>query len=66
MTIEEAKRSDKPFLTAEEVGSILGMNPQSIRDAAKYRPDLLGFSVIRVGSRTKIPRKPFIKYIEGE
>jgi hypothetical protein len=42
------------------------VDPQSIREAARQRPDLLGFPVIVYGRKVKIPRKPFIKFVQGE
>lgn len=66
MTIEEAWASDKVYLTPAEVGSILNMNPQSIRDAARYRPDLLGFQTIVTGTRTRIPKVPFLEFLGGK
>ena len=61
---EELKLMVKLFLTAEEIAPVLECNPNDIRGAAKERPDLLGFPVTVYGSRTKIPRLPFIKFIE--
>lgn len=63
MTIEEIIKSDKEFLIPEDVAEILAVNPHSIRVMAKTRPDLLGFKVIVIGTRTKIPRIPFLKYL---
>lgn len=66
MTISEIKHSDKAVLVPAEIAEVLGSNPQSIRLMARERPELLGFPVIVVGTRVKIPRKPFIQYIEGK
>ena len=65
MTIYEIRTSDKLFLTAADVSEVLGSNPQDIRWMAQHRPDLLGFPVTVIKSRTKIPRIPFIEFIEG-
>lgn len=50
-----------PAIAAE----VLNCDPQLIRVQAKYRPDLLGFPVTRVGNRTKIPREAFLAFVEG-
>ena len=63
MTIEEIRQSDKPVLTPADIAPVLGVNPQSIRVADPYE---LGFPVTKVGSRTLIPRKPFLAFVEGE
>jgi len=65
MSIEEIRRMDDPLLTPEQAAQVLGCNPQSIRVAAREKPELLGFPVIRVGTRTKIPREPFLQFITG-
>ena len=65
MTLSEIKQSDKAMLVAEEVAPVIGCNPHRIRLMAKERPELLGFPVCVVGSRVKIPRVPFINFIEG-
>lgn len=53
----------RPMLTPDEVGFILGVNPQSIRNQARVIPNTLGFPVAVVGNRVLIPRKPFLKFI---
>lgn len=61
MTIEEIRALDKEFLTPVEAAGVLGCDPHMIRVAARDNPKVLGFPVIRVGTRTKIPRIPFLK-----
>lgn len=65
MTLSEIKQSDKDMLIPADIAQVLGCNPHQIRVAAHQRPELLGFPVIVVGTRVKIPRKPFIHFIEG-
>lgn len=68
MTIEEVKRSEAVYLTPAEAAPILGCDPQALRLAARDDPQRLPFPVIRLGSRTKIPRVPFLRalgYEEG-
>ena len=55
--------SDAVFLTAEEVGKAAGWSPDMIRAQARENPALLGFPVTVLGTRTYIPRIPFIKHI---
>lgn len=66
MTLDDLRSMDREFLTPAEVGAVLGCDPQSIRVQAATEPWRLGYPVTRVGSRTKIPRLAFIKFLEGE
>ena len=62
MTLAEIRASDKAVLTPAEVAPVLGVSPQSIRVAD---PVDLGFPVTKIGTRTLIPRKPFLAFVEG-
>lgn len=66
MTLEDLKHSTKNIITPAEAAQIIGCNPQYIRLQARNRPELLGFPVVVIGCHTKIPRLPFIKFVEGE
>ena len=63
MTLEEIRSSDKAVLTPADVAPVFGVNPQSIREADPYE---LGFPVSRIGTRTIIPRLPFLTFITGK
>lgn len=65
MTINELKQSDKAFITPAVAASIIRCDPNYIRVAARQRPDLLGFPVCVMGHRTRIPRVPFIRFVDG-
>lgn len=65
MNLNEIKRSDKVMLVPTDVAPVLGCDPHMIRVTAKQRPELLGFPVCVVGTRVKIPRVPFIHFVEG-
>lgn len=66
MTLEQIRQSSKAFLIATDIAEVLGCAAQNIRDQARNRPDLLGFPVTVVRSRTYIPRMAFLRYIDGE
>lgn len=66
MTIDEMRASREAFLTPSDIADVLGSNPQAIREQARSDPKLLGFNVIVIGTRTKIPRIPFLKFIGEE
>lgn len=66
MTLDELKKSKEVLVTVNDIALILGMDPQSIRSMAKSEPQKLGFPVTVVGSRVKVPRKPFLKFLGEE
>ena len=66
MTIKDIELMDVVTLTPAQVASVLNSDPQQIRVTAKQRPELLGFPIIIVGNRVKIPREPFLKFMRGE
>ncbi len=66
MTLEEMEKSDKPFLLPTDIAEVLGCTPQGIRVIARVDPRRLGFPVIVIGNRTKIPRIPFLNFMEGK
>ena len=66
MTLDDLKRVDRDWLLAREVAPILGTDPHSIRVAARMAPGRLGFPVCVVGSRVKIPKRPFVEFWEGK
>ena len=66
MTLEEIRASDKTFLTPADVAGVLAADAQSIRLQARGFPEALGFPVICVGNRTKIPRKPILRFLGEE
>lgn len=66
MTLDDLRKVDRDWLLAREVAPILGTDPHSIRVAAKVAPGRLGFPVCIIGTRVRIPKKPFIQYWEGK
>lgn len=63
MTLDEVKRCDAVFLSPADIAPILGCDPNWIRRAAHDAPELIGFPVCVMGTRTRIPRKPFLAFI---
>lgn len=55
----------KPLLTPVEAAGVLGCDPHAIRLTARSNPGSLGFPVIVYGRQTRIPRLPFIKFLEA-
>lgn len=69
MTIQEMLASEAEVLPPTDVAEVLKCDPQYVRLTARDRPEALGFPVIVVGKRVKIPRMPFLRrmgYLTGE
>lgn len=59
---------DSMFLTTEETAAVLGCDRNNISVMASTQEgrEALGFRVVRIGSHTKIPRIPFLRYMGWE
>lgn len=62
--LERMRASTAPTITPAEAAKVMGCHPHTIRVMARENPENLGFPVSVIGSRTIIPRLPFIRYIE--
>ena len=63
MTLDEIRNSTKEVLTPADIADVLNADPQDIRVQARTSPEKLGFPVIIIKSRTKIPRIPFLRFM---
>ena len=66
MTLEQIRSSDKLFLSPGDICGVLGSNPQTIRVTARQCPELIGFPFTFTGNRMKIPRIPFLNFIDAK
>lgn len=65
MTLQEIENSSKEVLTCQDVAPVLQCSPATLHMQAMEQPWRLGFPVIVMGSRVKIPRKPFLNFMNG-
>lgn len=65
MTLDDVRAIDREYLLPREVAEVLGTDGQSIRVTARQAPERLGFPTICVGHRVKIPKRAFIRWLEG-
>ena len=65
MTLDDIKKLERETLTPDQVASVLGCDPQGIRVWARQRPQDLGFPVVVLAHRVLIPRRAFLKFMEG-
>lgn len=65
-TLAELKASEKDFFTPSDIAGVLKINPYTINIMARDCPEQLGFPVLKIGSRVKIPKIPFLKVMGVE
>lgn len=66
MTIAEMRQSKKTVLTPNDVCEVLSCNRYEINLQAHNAPEKLGFPVVIVGTRVKIPREAFLRFWDGD
>ena len=65
MTLDDLAQLTRPFATVEDVGSIIGIRPYTLRLQARNDPTRLGFPVCVAGNTVRIPREAFINWMLG-
>lgn len=65
MTLDDIKALDKSFLVPTDVAPYLRVGPYNINLQAHKGPTKLGFPVVVIGSRVKIPKQAFINFMNG-
>ena len=66
MTLKELEQLPKEMLVPADIAPILGCTPYSINVAVKDGKNPFPFPVIRMGTRVRIPKMPFLKAMRGE
>ena len=66
MTLDEVERLDKEMLVPADVAQILGCSPYTINVATRDGKNPFPFPIIRMGTRVRIPKAPFLKAMRGE
>lgn len=65
MSVEEMKGLSKDYLTPKDIARCLGCTAYAINQQAAADASKLGFPVVIIGKRVKIPREAFIRFMEG-
>ena len=65
-TLEELEAIPGEILTCENVAGVLQVKPYNLCLQARQYPETIPFPVIVMGTRVKIPKKPFLKFMRGE
>lgn len=65
MTLDEIAALPVEVLTPAQIAPVLHLDQDTIRGQARECPELLGFPVVVAGNRVKIPKRPFLMFMEG-
>lgn len=65
-TLKEVEAYTDEFLTPKDVAKVLGCDAQTIRVQANRCPERLGFPVSIIGTRVKIPKEAFLRFMRGD
>ena len=66
VTLEDIEAIDKTMLVPTDICKILGCSAYTINIATRDGKNPFPFPVIRLGTRVKIPKMPFLKAMRGE
>lgn len=70
MTLQQIMDSTKEMLTPKDVAEVLGCDPYTIN--VQVRQDIaagvnsFGFPISKIGTRVRIPRRAFLRFVLGE
>lgn len=64
MTLYEIMSSNAEFLTPEQASEVIGCKPYAINVQAQADATKLGFPVCVMGTRVRIPRRAFLRWLE--
>ena len=64
--LDAIRQMDCDVITPKIAAKVLHCAPYDINVMARDQPQALGFPVIRIRSRVKIPRLAFLAYMEGK
>lgn len=64
--LERIAALDKDMLVPTDIAKCLGCSPYSINVATRDGNNPFPFPIIRMGTRVRIPKIPFLKAMRGE
>ena len=65
-TICDLESMSRETISPSEAAEIIGCNPQFLRIQARQDRQALGFPVIVMGHRVRIPRRAFLAFLRGD
>lgn len=66
MTLAEIEATEKEALTCADVAPVLGIAQYTLHRYIMEYPERIGFPVVIIGNRVKIPRRPFLSFMGRE
>ncbi len=64
-SLEEISAYPREWLTCQQVSGVLNCNPYALHVQAVKDQSKLGFPVVVIGNRVKIPKRAFIEFMRG-
>jgi hypothetical protein len=64
-TVEEIRAKNSTFLTASEIGTLIGIRPDNLLWQARQDPSKLGFPVCVARDTVRIPKWAFLDWLLG-
>lgn len=64
-TLDEVEAIPSEVLTCQQVSKVLRAGAYYLHEQARTAPEKLGFPVIVHGTRVKIPKAAFLKFMRG-
>lgn len=65
-TLDEIEALPKEILVPTDIAPILGCTPYTINVCTRDGENPFPFPIIRIGTRVRIPKIPFVKAMRGE
>lgn len=65
MTLAEVKAVPRTYLTMSDIGSLVGIRPDTLLFQARQDPSRLGFPVCVAGDTVRIPKGAFLDWLLG-
>lgn len=65
-TLKDIENSGRDYITINQAADVLGSCYLTMKKTIDSDPAKLGFPIIRIGNRVKIPKQPFLKIMRGE
>lgn len=65
MTLSEVKATQRTYLTMNDIGTLIGIRPDTLLFQARQDPSRLGFPVCVAGDTVRIPKGAFLDWLLG-
>lgn len=65
MTVAEVKALNRTYLTMSDIGTLVGIRPDTLLWQARQDPSLLGFPVCVAGDTVRVPKGAFLVWLLG-